>query len=298
MHSVLSSTVLFLLLVLTLHFSTHAQFQLYDTIPYNKRKLTTAAVASTAVYSLGLIGLNEVWYKENPREPFHFFNDNGEWMQVDKVGHFYSAYYLSAFSAKAINNCGVPSKKSAMMGAAVGFTALLGIEILDGYSAAYGASAGDLVANAAGSTFYWIQQTVWKELRLQPKFSFHQTDYAEHRPEVLGDTFLKEMLKDYNGQTYWLSVDVDKFTRFPKWLNISVGYGAEGMVYATNEGNEANGYQPAIRQYYLGIDFDLSGIRTRSKVVKALLTVASMVRLPAPACSFSSEGVRFHPFYF
>lgn len=279
-----------------------AQFTLYDTIPYSKSRLTKTVLVGTGVYTAGLVGLNEVWYKENPRESFHFFNDNNQWMQVDKVGHAYSAFYISAFSAKALNKSGVKPSQSAWMGAAIGFTALLGIEVLDGYSAAYGASVGDLVANAAGSTFYWGQQALWKELRLQPKFSFHTTQYPALRQDLagddaLGDTFVSQLLKDYNGQTYWLSVDVDKFTPFPKWLNLAVGYGAEGMVYATNQANETAGYTP-LRQYYIGIDFDLSAVKTRSKAVKFLLTAVSLIKLPAPAFSFSSEGVRFHPLYF
>ena len=44
------------------------------------------------------------------------------------------------------------------------------------------------------------------------------------------------MLKDYNGQTYWLSANLKSFfkkSNVPTWLNISVGYGAEGMFGAT-----------------------------------------------------------------
>ena len=194
--------------------------------------------------------------------------------------------------------CNVKPKKSDLVGALVGFGVMLPIEIMDGFSASYGASPGDLIANAAGSAFFLGQALLWKEQRILPKFSFHQTEYAAMRPSVLGDGALSEMFKDYNGQTYWLSVDMDKFIRFPKWLNLAVGYGAEGMVYARDEQNIEAGYPPAYRQYYLSIDFDLRAIKSRSKAVNTLIFFASMIKIPAPTIEFSSKGTKVHAFYF
>lgn len=274
-----------------------AQFSLSDSIPFNKKKVTRLAIGSAAVYTLGMVGLNEIWYKENPRERFHFFNDNAEWKQVDKVGHFYSSFYLSALSAKGFNQCGLPGRNAALVGVLTGFGSLLTIEVMDGYSSAYGASVGDLLANAGGSSFYWLQQSMWNEMRLQPKFSFHRTAYAPQRPNVLGDSFVQEVLKDYNGQTYWLSVDMDRFMRFPKWLNLAVGYGAEEMIYARDANNLVAGFTPH-RQYYLALDLDLRFIQTRSRVLKSVLAVLSAIKLPAPTAVLTKDGLCFHPFYF
>ena len=114
--------------------------------------------------------------------------------------------------------------------------------------------------------------------------------------EVLGEG-ASRIIKDYNGQTYWLSADMDKFMTFPKWLNLAVGYGAEEMVYGNDDQNSAAGYN-AYRQFYLAIDFDLTAIPTKSKFLRSLLQVASMIRLPAPAVEFSRGKVGFHPLYF
>ncbi len=41
------------------------------------------------------------------------------------------------------------------------------------------------------------------------------------------------LLKDYNGQSYWLSFNVFSFLdieKIPKWLYLSLGYGGEGMI--------------------------------------------------------------------
>ena len=49
-----------------------------------------------------LIGLNAEWYAKYPRSGFHFFNDYAEWLQVDKVGHAFSAYSGSRASMEAM----------------------------------------------------------------------------------------------------------------------------------------------------------------------------------------------------
>src|SRR5688572_11551465 len=248
----------------------------------NKKRLRTFIGISGAAYGLTLVGLNELWYSDSQKQAFHFFNDNAEWKQVDKLGHFYSAFYLSYGTSSTLSWCGVKQRKADLWGSLTGFLIMLPIEVFDGYSEDYGASSGDLLANATGAGFYLGQKLLWKEIRIQPKFSFHKTDYPTFRPDdALGDTFASELLKDYNGQTYWLSFDMDKFIKFPKWLNLTIGYGADEMVYARDGSNAAAGYQ-AYRQYYIGLDFDLTGIKTRSKFLKSFFAIASMIKLPAP----------------
>ena len=254
-------------------------------------------IASAAGYTAGMLTLNHVWYKDTGRQSFRFFNDNAEWKQVDKAGHFFASFYLSDLPAGTLRRYHVPERKADLIAALSGFLLTLPIEIMDGFSDGYGASWGDVAADAAGPTFYLGQKLLWHEIRIRPKFSFHRTGYPPMRPALLGDNLLSETVKDYNGQTYWLSVDVDKFVPFPQWLNLAVGYGAHDMVFARNHQNEALGFNP-YRQYYLALDVDLSGVRTRSRVVKTLLYVVSAIRLPAPAFEFSVNGSKFHPFYF
>jgi len=271
-----------------------------DSIPaVNKKRLRGLTIASVAGYSAALSGLNYLWYKDSNRGSFHFFDDNAEWKQVDKIGHFYSAFYLSYGTSRGLQWASMPARKADLIGALAGFAVLVPVEIFDGFSDAYGASTGDLMADAAGAAFYLGQTRLWHEVRIYPKFSFHRTGYAAQRPDLLGDGLSGEILKDYNGQTYWFSVDMDKFMHFPKWLNLAAGYGAQGMLYARVEQNIAAGYAPPYRQYYLAMDFDLSAIKTRSKVVKTLIFIANMVKLPAPTVEFSSHhGTRFHVLYF
>lgn len=287
----------FLLCFITLSFlaSSPALAQ-GDSSTVNKKKIRTIAVVSGAAYTAGLATLNHVWYKDTERQSFRFFNDNAEWKQVDKAGHFFASFYLSDLSSRALASCKVGERKAYFIGALSGLMLTLPIEIFDGFSDGYGASAGDLVADAAGPAFFLAQKFAWQEIRIHPKFSFHRTDYPPLRPELLGDNLLSEVVKDYNGQTYWLSFDMDKFAAFPRWLNIAVGYGAHDMIFARDGQNLERGYDP-YRQYYLALDVDLTAIRSRSRWVKALLYALNTVRLPAPALEFSRSGTKFHPFY-
>lgn len=266
-----------------------------DTTGVNHKRLT-ALVTTTAIgYGGSLLALNQLWYAQYPRQSFRFFNDAAEWKQIDKVGHLYSSFQISHAAARTLQWANVPQRKAALWGSVAAFAMTSSIEVFDGFSAGYGASASDLAANFLGSALFLAQATTWGEVRVHPKFSFHRTSLARMRPELLGSGLHEEFIKDYNGQTYWLSVDMDKFLLFPKWLNVSVGYGAHDMTRGVPLATDA---LTPYRQYYLGLDFDLTAIRTRSKWVKSLLFVANMIRLPAPAIEFSSRGTKVYAVYF
>jgi len=267
--------------------------QAQDSSTVNKKRLRTIVIAGTSGYTASMVGLNTLWYSNSERQSFQFFDDRNEWYQVDKLGHFYGAYYFSYGTHRALQWSGIDSKKSAWVSSVTGFLIMLPIEIMDGYSADYGASGSDLLANAVGSTFFLSQELLWHEQRILPKFSFHRTDFAPQRPNVLGSDLTSEILKDYNGQTHWLSFDMDKFVRFPAWLNLAVGYGAEGMIYAPAHLN-ADSY----RQFYFSIDPDLTAIKTRSKFVRSALFILNMIKLPSPTLAFSKKGTRAYAFYF
>jgi hypothetical protein len=275
--------------------SSQAFAQRQDSV--NRKRLTTVVVSSAVIVPATYAGLYQVWYKNSPRQSFSFFNDNAEWKQLDKAGHFFSSFYFSYGSSQVLKWANVNPAKADLAGALAGFLILAPIEIFDGYSAEYGASSGDLIADAAGPLFFLGQKKLWNEIRIVPKYSFHRTGFAKLRPNLLGDTFVSESIKDYNGQTQWLSVDMDKFLRFPKWLNLAAGYGAEGMVYAHDAENSLHGYS-SYRQYYLSVDFDLTAIKTRSKFLKTVLFLANTIKLPAPAIEFSKKGMEFRAFYF
>ena len=146
----------------------------------------TVIITETTLMTMGIVGLNSYWYSDYPKSKFHFINDNSEWMQMDKAGHLFSSYQLGRFGKEALEWSGVGRKNQLLYGATVGFVFLTAVEVLDGYSANWGASSGDIIANATGTALYVSQEMIWNEQRIIPIFSFHPTQYAAQRDDVLG----------------------------------------------------------------------------------------------------------------
>jgi len=271
-----------------------------DSAQINKKRLNIVLIGTGVAYGASLIALNEAWYKKQ-RTSFHFFNDNSEWNQVDKAGHFYSAYQLSRVSKELFLWTNMSEKKSAIWGAVMSQAFMVTIDIFDGFSSEYGFSWGDITANMLGAGFFLSQELIFQEQKIKVKYSFHHTDYAASRPELLGNGYLEEILKDYNGHTYWLSFDLyalaNKNPKIPSWLNLAFGYGADGMLYGRENENIANGYE-SFRQFYLAIDFDLSHIHSNSKFVNGVLFFLDMIKLPAPAVELNKQGINYHWIYF
>tara|TARA_R110002111_G_scaffold251702_1_gene316202 strand:+ start:5646 stop:6551 length:906 start_codon:yes stop_codon:yes gene_type:complete len=261
----------------------------------------TVAITEAAMASATLIALNQLWYADYPRSSFKTLNDSGEWLQMDKMGHVFSSYQLGRLGANTLNWAGVSKKDQLLYGSTLGFGFLTVVEVMDGFSEEWGFSWTDMAANATGTGLHIGQELLWNEQRIVLKYSFHTTKFAKQRPNKLGDGFSEEFLKDYNGQTYWLSANINSFlkTEFvPNWLNVAFGYGAEGML--TGEA-----YDPLFlnqnrkRQYYLSLDIDLTRIKTNSSVLKSIFDVINVIKVPFPTLELDSNGrLKGHLVYF
>jgi hypothetical protein len=188
-----------------------------------------------------------------------------------------------------------------LYGATLGFTFLTAVEVLDGFSEEWGFSVGDMAANAIGTGLLVGQELLWNEQRIQMKFSFQNTNYPNLDPN-LGTNTLEQILKDYNGQTYWLSANIWSFfkeSKIPKWLNISIGYGAEDLPKEIKTPSGEVLFQNPYRQFYTSFDVDLTKINTKSAFLKTAFNVLNFVKIPSPTLEITSKGdLRFHPIFF
>ena len=296
------------LLLLMFSFTLTAQngksfWQKSDTL--NVKRRNAVYISEAAAATATLIGMNQLWYANYERSGFHTVNDNGEWLQMDKVGHVISSYYTGKIGMDLLAWAGESKKNQLIYGATLGFGFLSAVEILDGFSEEWGFSTGDIIANASGTGLLIGQELLWDEQRILLKYSFHTTDYAEKRPEILGDNILEQSLKDYNGQTYWLSANLwsfNKKSKIPKWFNIALGYGAEGMISGYEDiilNNTLIPGQERFRQFYISLDVDLTKIKTRSKLLKTVFSTINFIKIPAPTFEINSKGQsKFHFLYF
>ncbi|MEM6299651.1 MAG: DUF2279 domain-containing protein [Bacteroidota bacterium] len=267
----------------------------------NKKRLRTVIITESVAYAGAMFGLYQLWYKGNDFTKFHFYNDTGDWLQHDKLGHTYAAYQQGVLGYHALRWAGVDEKKAAIFGGGLGILMQTPIEILDGHSEAWGASPGDLVANTAGSLLFIGQQLAWHDQRIKMKFSFTPSPYAELRPGKLGDSFWSEMVQDYNGQTIWFSASPASFlgeTKLPAWLCIAGGYGIDGVLDNSENPERFSDYRRQ-RQFYLSLDIDFTRIKTRSRFLRTLFVGLNMLKVPAPAIEFNQHGkTKFRPFFF
>src|SRR6187401_3045594 len=105
---------------------------LKESIPKSRKIILGSAAGLVTVGSL--VGLNQTWYKEYNTGNFHFFNDNKEWLQMDKAGHMYTTYQTSRLMMECFDWAGFSEKKKLMMGGTIGFFYMTAIEVMDGFS--------------------------------------------------------------------------------------------------------------------------------------------------------------------
>ncbi len=230
------------------------------------------------------------------------------------MGHAYSAYAESKASMELWRWAGLSRKKRILLGGFSGAAYQTAIETLDGFSSEWGWSWGDFAANIAGSSLLVAQEFAWDEQRIQFKFSFHKKNYSDNAlnarsNKIFGGSEPERFLKDYNGQTYWLSTTLKPFfpqSKIPTWLQLSVGTGAEGMFGARNniEKNKDGNItfsRPDIeryRQWYFAPDIDLSKIKTKKKGVGIALNILNIFKFPTPSLEYSKKGLKFNFLHF
>lgn len=270
----------------------------------HKGRLIATSVSTASIWTGSIIALNQVWYEGFEKTKLHSFDDSKEWMQMDKMGHLYTSYHLSHQAAKIYHWSGLNRKTSAWIGAGIGFGYQLTFEFLDGRSSAWGFSWSDLTANGIGSALFLAQDLIWQEQKFKLKFSYFPTDYAQYRPNTLGSNFGESLLKDYNGQTYWLSFSPGTLfpkSNIPEWISIAAGYSVDqklaGMAdyYVTADG--LNTFH-AQREFVLSLDVDVTKLPIRKKWLKTILSPFNYIKIPFPAIVFEANGVRGNWLYF
>jgi hypothetical protein len=304
-YSIIQCTVFLLIFCMGFYSPVHAQGG--NGIQYNDTRFKTVVITESVITTLGMMGLYYLWYKKFPKSRFHLFNDNAEWFSMDKMGHATTAYNMSAIQYDMMRWSGVKQNNAAWIGGLTAFGLQTFVEILDGYNKKWGFSKGDMLANILGSALFVGQQYAWGEQRMRLKFSFHKTIFARYNPSELGANKWQRWLKDYNGQTYWLSINPASFlnnsTSFPAWLNFSAGYGADGMIGArTNPVSIGDTVIPVFsrsKRFLFSADVDLKRIDTKSNMPKTLLSIPSILKVPAPAIEYRKKmPLKFSWLYF
>lgn len=258
-------------------------------------------------YALLLVALFQIWYSQNHNVAFHWFDDSQEWLFLDKFGHAYIAFTECRLLVNLFNWCGLKGSKNLVLSALIAFCMQSSYEVFDGLAADYGASIYDLMANAVGAMMVVVQYHFFKKIWVNYQFNFSLTDYAQLRPNMLGNSFWSRYFKDYNGQTYWFSINLRQLTKlkiFPTWFMLSIGYGGDGLLGGHDniwEDKQHNLHDMShivrSRRFYLSFDVDFTQAKTSISWLNHLLYVSSYLKIPLPGLELHTEkGLRWRWF--
>src|SRR5581483_6529812 len=87
-------------------FNAHAFSPEGDSISNRKTNKIIFLSTEGAVVSGSLIYLNQEWYKPYASSEFHLFNDDDEWLQMDKCGHAWTTYNSARVLIQSANRIG------------------------------------------------------------------------------------------------------------------------------------------------------------------------------------------------
>ena len=294
---------LILFLILNINFNLYSVDSINTKIDKNFYKfLAVEGIVLTGAITY----LKYQWYNDKERVPFHFYNDFKGWNQVDKLGHFYISYLESNVGYSLLKKFNFSEKKALYYGGFQGLILETPIEFFDAYHEGWGFSLSDMLANSFGSLFFIAQQKLFNEQLIRPKLSFSRSVYAQNANGLLGkNNLLSEFVYDYNGYTYWFSFSpkrIFKINTIPEWINLSFGYGSNGMLGEFENRQTYKGetlpFYKRYRQYYLSLDINLSKIKTNSRPLKKIFDVLSYLKIPLPTLEFSNRKLKGYLFYF
>ena len=292
---------------ISLSYSSSAQGFLTPADSLNKKRLIGVSITGGVAWAGSITALQFVWYKDFDKSPFHFFNDSREWNQMDKMGHLYTSWQFGRFVGDLYEWSGLNHRKSALIGAGFSLGYMTTFELLDATNVQWGFSWSDVLFNSLGSATYFTQEFLWNKQYAHFKFSYHDSKLAQYRPELLGNDFTSKLLKDYNGQTYWMSFNpihwFNPESKIPEWINISLGYSTnnqligDGGTYIVSNGGTQQSFTP-YRQLFLSFDMNFEAIPTQSRLLKLVFRGLNFIKVPFPAIEFSKGKLGFRPFYF
>lgn len=295
----------------------HSQAFLTPSDTFQPVRFITVATTGAVIYGGTVIGLNEAWYKGFDRTSFHFFNDRGEWNNMDKMGHLFTSYFETELSFRGSRWTGIKENQAIWLATGLGLLFQSTIEMFDAYSARWGFSINDMIYNVGGTGLFVVQQWSWHDQRIRLKVSSWPKKYSDEPVQALnspaqsslnnrtdalfGTHFLERYLKDYNAQTIWVSFNVPSFfysRKIPPWLNLAIGYGVENLYGGfSNNWTEGDAVfsamhkeYPRTRQWYLSPDIDFRKIKTKSPFLKTVFNVLNIFKIPAPALEYNSTG--------
>lgn len=261
-----------------------------------KRNLLIISSITGSTLLSGSISYVSYFKNINPVK-FHFYNDFKGYLQVDKFVHSYGSYIACSTWYKGLTYAGIDKERALLLSGFFGSLPLTPKEVFDGFTESSGFSWGDILANGIGPAFFVSQELIFDEQILKYKFSFSKSDFAAQANGYLGKTLLQSFFEDFNGHTYWLSINASRIfpkMNLPDWISIAAGYSANGMFGMYENIDSYKGVRipetQRYRQFLLSLDVDWSKINVKPGFLRVILYGLNFIKVPFPAIEFNSKG--------
>ncbi|MDY0080544.1 MAG: DUF2279 domain-containing protein [Ignavibacteriaceae bacterium] len=262
------------------------------------------AVAGTALAAVDAgvwFYAKEAWYKYGTVK-WHTFNDwyNAK-LNLDKTGHAHMTMLYNKLIYHTARWTNMGEKEANWSSAGIAWLMQFQIELYDAYFENWGFSWPDVGANTIGA-FY---PTLQREFPLLQNFNLK---YSYHPSSDLEQKFVNDFINDYEGTTYWLTINVHEFLPeaikeyYPDWLNIALGYGVNGIFHSDGNWNhdvKNNKRGLGREEWYIALDYDFMKVFKPKEGTfwYTLLDLLNAVHLPAPTIRFSPSAI-YYGLYF
>ena len=267
-------------------------FEIYQSLNDDTSKFNIKRASISGGLLLSCVGaitltIDEAYYQDN-RVKFHFAKDaegNLTWFDnrhraMDKFGHAFSTslfsqniYFLSRWS-------GYNNKTSSVLASSISIGLLGAMEVWDAHFESWGFSVGDFISNVAGGIYPVLQYNYRPLQNIDYKMSYN----------FLADKSPDPGIHDYEHMTFWLTFNPRGFSDskyikwFPNWINFAAGIGLDS-------------YSSQKRDFYIGLDYNLKRIKTKSLLLNQIIAFLDRFHFPAPAIRISPNTIYYGLFF-
>lgn len=241
----------------------------------------TAGIGITLAVALH-INQSAAWWDGKGRS-FYFRDDWNAALQADKFGHFMGGYFVSYFAREGLVFSGIGWDQSIFIASIIGIVSQAYVEFKDGFADNTGFSYSDFAADVFGAVYFYLQHYITFLQNFTPKWQYTPPGLIGVPQKARTQTFLD----NYNSTTGWFSVHMHNLLPgnnfWPKWLNLAFGYGINGY------------YTPQMyRRFVIGLDYNLVELLPDGPSFwNWFKQTLNIVKWPAPAVEFSSQGTKF-----
>lgn len=254
------------------------------------RPLRLALVGGLAAggFVAGHVLLTDLWWKGEPSR-FHF-NWRDDWryaLGADKVGHAITPYIGTDILRQALEWTGMQRNASLWWGAGAACAYTTYIEVRDGFSAEWGFSWGDFIANNLG--IGWRVAEAYEPWLNNIRFKVSYWPGAAYRSGAYGS-----IVDDYESTYHWASLNVNALLPaawrdlWPDFVNIAVGHSVKDIAAYDGSGHH---------ELYLGLDWNTEGLPGDGAFWNRLKRTLNYYHLPAPTVRILPDvvwyGLRF-----